>query len=212
MSSNTVSPIVLELCQFRPHPELPDAEFRGALRTSRTFLESRPGFFGRTLLYSPASQLWTDAVRWSSLELAQEAFVRMKELPDLRPLTERLVDVTMHHLARVDDLTIGAPTAPMDDCAYEVITYRLKPGVSAEFYREALAAFGQDVAPMDGFVGREVFCDEENGLWAELIRYADHAAVERLAPIVMALPAAARLFDAIEQDSVGIHFGSEVSL
>ncbi|HZG84193.1 hypothetical protein [Paenibacillus sp.] len=211
-TTKAVSPILLELCQFRPHPDLPDAEFRSALRTSRTFLENCPGFAGRTLLYSPSSMLWTDAVRWTSPALAQEAFVRMAEIPDLRPLTEQLVDVTMQHVPRVDELTIGASPAPQDGCVYEVLTYRLKPGVSAGEYRAAMAAFGEAVAPLDGFVGREAFYGEESGLWVELIRYADQAAALRLGPIVMELPAAGRLFDAIDQDSVGIHFGSEASL
>ncbi|TLS48675.1 hypothetical protein FE782_29515 [Paenibacillus antri] len=212
MSTSLRSP-TLELCICRPAPDLPDADFRKALRAADDFLAGRAGFEGRELLYSASSDRWIDLVRWASPDAAEAAMDDFGRVEALQPLACRLVDVTMLRLSRLPDLAVSGKAAGAGDApVYEVIAYRLKPGIDDADYRRTLDAFGAATADLEGFLGRDVFLDASSGTWAEVVRYADQAAVDRLAPVVMSLPEAAAAMERIDAATVEIHFATQVRL
>ncbi|WP_309121716.1 hypothetical protein [Paenibacillus sp.] len=201
----------LELCICRPAPDLPDADFRKALRAADDFLAGCAGFEGRELLYSASSDRWIDLVRWASPDAAEAAMDAFGHVEALQPLASRLVDATMLRLSRLPELAVCGKTAGAGDApVYEVIAYRLKPGIEDADYRRTLDAFGAALSAMDGFLGRDVFRDASSGTWAEVIRYADQPAVDRLGPVVMSLPEAAAAMERIDAETVELLFATQV--
>ncbi|HZG58160.1 MAG TPA: hypothetical protein VEZ38_16830, partial [Paenibacillus sp.] len=93
----------LELCIFRPAPDLPEADLRAALRAADAFLSGRAGFEGRELLYAAAQDRWIDLIHWSSPEAARAAMDAFAGAEALQPLARQLVDVTMLELARLPE-------------------------------------------------------------------------------------------------------------
>jgi len=216
---NAKSPIpsqlspTLELCVCRPGPDLTDAEFRSALRSADDFLSTQAGFEGREVLYSSSADRWIDLIHWASPQAAEAAMAAFAGVEALQPLATRLVDVTMLQLARLPDLACSGKTAERRATGavpvYEIITYRLKPGAAVDLFSRRLEAFGAALAALDGFERRDVFVDGASGTWAEIVRYADQHAVDRLGPIAMSLPEAAAAMECIEEASVEIRFATE---
>ncbi|HZG56221.1 hypothetical protein [Paenibacillus sp.] len=201
---------VLELCFCTPKPGVTDSDFAAALRAADAYLAGCAGFDLRRTLHASEPAQWIDLVYWRSIETAQAALAGSEKAEAMAPLGAALGDVSMGLYRRIDELSVGNAAVHDDLQRYEILTYRLKPTASPVAYRGLLARYGEEAAGLDGFLGREVYLDETEGTWVEILRFKDSEAMERLAPIVMALPVVSEMLAAIDESSVVLRVGSAV--
>lgn len=203
---------VLEIVFFKLQEGYSREAFVSEMEPSCVFLRSCDGFLEKQLLYAEEQHQWIDLVSWASSEEARQAAAAEKS-PAMLPLFAKLKEVKMHHLVHLDldVLPLGQTNADATTL-YEVLMYKLKPGIAFDEYQKSLVHAGEMMSEKAGFSGRKVYYDSETGLWAEVLSYTSREAADGLAGEVMGSPEMQRLFAMIEESSVKIWFAEEVSL
>ncbi|MDF2962783.1 MAG: hypothetical protein K0S39_4518 [Paenibacillus sp.] len=92
----------------------------------------------------------------------------------------------------------------------EVVSYRLKNDVSAETFMRYVKLLQEALIERDGFIKREVFFNEESGVWIELAEWKSLEAAKQCEAIIMQDPFMAEAMALIDESTIQMHFVKQV--
>jgi hypothetical protein len=92
----------------------------------------------------------------------------------------------------------------------EVISYRLKEDVSAETFMSYVNMLQEALSGGNGFVKREVFYNEKNGVWVEIAEWESLEAAKQCEAKIMQEPFMAEAMGLIDESTIQMHFVKQV--
>lgn len=92
----------------------------------------------------------------------------------------------------------------------EVVSYRLKKDVSAETFMRYVKLLQGALIGRDGFIKREVFFNEESGVWVELAEFESVEAAKQCEAKIMQEPFMAEAMALIEESTIQMHLVKQV--
>ena len=87
------------------------------------------------------------------------------------------------------------------DGQFEIVIYRLKPGVNRNQFLEISARATEWLRTHAGYLGRELL-EDESGQWVDLVRWATMEEALAAANAFMEAPEAAAFMGAVEPESI----------
>lgn len=87
---------------------------------------------------------------------------------------------------------------------YELVTFKLLPGVTPDALRAAASAADPHIRKFPGLLSRELLHDAERGEWMELCRWASLGEALAAAEKAMAMPEFAPYFALMEPASIAM--------
>lgn len=87
----------------------------------------------------------------------------------------------------------------------EVVSYRLKQGVSEEAFMRYVNLLQEALCKGDGFIKREVYFNEESGVWVELAEWESPEAAKQCEVKIMQEPFMAEALAQIDESTIQMH-------
>jgi len=207
------STMTLEAAVLTLKRGISEDRFAAAARSSERFLERQAGFGGRRLLREAGTGSWLDLVYWACEQDAARAMEHAKEDPLMAEFCSicDVVSAACYTHAALDTAAVGQEEDTGDDFV-EFVTFKPIEGTNPDEYRELLAAVGRAALQVPGFRGRRLFRDDATGIWADLMRYDNREAAERLAACVSDSPRLSRVLAMTDPASVQVRFAHEAGI
>ena len=88
----------------------------------------------------------------------------------------------------------------------EIVTFKIKPGISEKEAQAKLLALDACVSTFDGFIDRQL-SQNGDGVWIDIVRWTDKASALKAAEKVMNLPEALDSYSVIDEPTIQMnHF------
>ncbi|MEK3883013.1 hypothetical protein [Paenibacillus sp. PL2-23] len=97
----------------------------------------------------------------------------------------------------------------MKSCV-EVVSYRLKEGVSEEMFMEAVDLLAELLSGESALKKREVFREEDSGTWVEVAEWTSREAAKQCEARVMADPRMSEAMALIDESTLRMLFVAQV--
>lgn len=88
----------------------------------------------------------------------------------------------------------------------EVVSYQLKEGVSEETFMKYANLMQDALCNGEGFIKREVYFNEESGVWVELAEWENPEAAKQCEAKIMQEPFMAEAMALIDEATLQMHF------
>lgn len=88
----------------------------------------------------------------------------------------------------------------------EIVSYRLKAGVSEETYMKYVNKLQGAIVNQEGFIKREVYHDQNSGVWFEMVEWESAEIAKQSGEKIMQEPSMIEGMALIDESTIQLHY------